>query len=369
VQLQSLIGRVDFLRRHGRVVWPYLTPRKVANLTLNEVEMRLARPNPRSVPPYIKLESTPLCHMSCAGCAHVSKDYKKTLNSTMRMSVDRIAEIVDPVARDLIGVSLSGYGEPLLNQALPDIVTYLRSRRICTTFPTNMSVRLSDAQVDALVSAAPDMMMISLDGASEETYRQYRVGGNFELVLENVRRLVDAKQRLGTARPFLVWKMVIFPHNAHEVPIAKRRAKALGFDACDFVIDNTGPEFAATLAEKNRKMVAARKPCFWAWNTAVIRWDGTVQACCWNKVPLGNAADQGLRDVWRSEPYRQLRRGFARRNYGQSMASDCRRCLGLEAPTEHVVAEPTLRRPPGEPVAIQGRAASDPRSAPVARIE
>jgi MoaA/NifB/PqqE/SkfB family radical SAM enzyme len=330
VGIRSLTGRVDFLRRHGRVVWPYLTPRKVANLTLNELEMRMVRASPRSIPPYIKLESTPYCHMSCAGCAHVSKEYKKTIDHTMRLTVERVAKIVEPVARDLIGVSLSGYGEPLFNRALPDIVTYLREQRICTTFPTNLSVRMSDPQIDELVSAAPDMMMISLDGASEETYSQYRVGGNFQLVLDNVRRLADAKRRLGRDRPILVWKMVVFPYNAHEVEIAKRTAKTLGFDAFEFVADNTGPEFRAEADEKNRKLTSARKPCFWAWNTAVVRWDGAVQACCWNKDPLGNAADQGLRDVLRSEPYRQLRRGFARTAYGESMHPTCRTCLGLD---------------------------------------
>jgi hypothetical protein len=58
----------------------------------------------------------------------------------MHMSVEHIARIVDPVARDLIGVSLSYSGEPLLNRRLPDIVAYLDRRHICTSFPTNLSM-------------------------------------------------------------------------------------------------------------------------------------------------------------------------------------------------------------------------------------
>jgi MoaA/NifB/PqqE/SkfB family radical SAM enzyme len=132
------VSRTDYLRRHARVVGPYATPRKLANLALNEIEMRLARPRPRSVPPYLKIESTPLCHMSCPGCWHHSKDYKKTLEPTMHMDLDRLTAIVDPIAKDLLGVSLSNTGEPLLNRQLPELVSYLHGRRVCTTFPTNL---------------------------------------------------------------------------------------------------------------------------------------------------------------------------------------------------------------------------------------
>src|SRR5262249_17970009 len=105
-----LVRRTDYLRRHAVLTLPYLTPHKVANLVPNEVERRLARARPRSVPPYIKVEATPLCHLSCGGCWHRSKAYKKTLNNKMHLTVERIARIVDPIVRELVGVSLSYSG-------------------------------------------------------------------------------------------------------------------------------------------------------------------------------------------------------------------------------------------------------------------
>ena len=53
----SFVRRVDYVRRHARVVGPYLTPRKLANASLNEAECRFARARPRSLPPYIKLDT------------------------------------------------------------------------------------------------------------------------------------------------------------------------------------------------------------------------------------------------------------------------------------------------------------------------
>jgi hypothetical protein len=86
----SFVRRVDYVRRHSRVVGPYLTPRKIANAALNEAECRVAHTRPHSLPPYIKLEATPLCHLSCPGCVHKSKDYKKTLNNKMHLTVERL---------------------------------------------------------------------------------------------------------------------------------------------------------------------------------------------------------------------------------------------------------------------------------------
>src|SRR5262249_7484547 len=55
-------------------------------------------------------------------------------------------------------------------------------------------------------------------------------GGNIELVFENVRRIADARRRLGKKRPYLRWQYLTFAHNLHEVERAIDMAPTLGFD-------------------------------------------------------------------------------------------------------------------------------------------
>ena len=131
---------------------PYLTPRKIANVLVNLAECRLARPQPQSIPPFIKIEATPLCHLTCSGCVHRSKAYKKTLSRTMQLSGETVSRIIDPIARDLIRVSLSYSGEPLLNRDLPEIVAHIHGRGIYTSFASNLSIPLSDAQAESFVA-------------------------------------------------------------------------------------------------------------------------------------------------------------------------------------------------------------------------
>src|SRR5439155_19972245 len=68
----------------------------------------------------------------------------------------------------------------------------------------------------------------SIDGASPETYAQYRVRGNFERVIANVRRINAHKQAYRSARPRLTWQFVAFGHNQHEIAAARDLAKKLG---------------------------------------------------------------------------------------------------------------------------------------------
>jgi radical SAM protein with 4Fe4S-binding SPASM domain len=67
----------------------------------------------------------------------------------------------------------------------------------------------------------------SIDGASQQTYQQYRVGGDFELAVHNLRMLAKAKSRLDASTE-LAWKFVVFKANEQEIPQAVEMAGQIG---------------------------------------------------------------------------------------------------------------------------------------------
>ena len=129
--------------RHLRKTLPYLTARKLANLALNLAEWKFKTLVPRSMPPYLKVESTPVCQMSCTGCSHHDPDYKRQFHPAMNLTLEDFKRVIDPVKDTLLGVTLSLRGEPLLNRNLPEIVGYAHQEGIATSFPTNLSVQMS----------------------------------------------------------------------------------------------------------------------------------------------------------------------------------------------------------------------------------
>jgi len=179
-------------------------------------------------------------------------------------------------------------------------------------------------------------MYVSLDGASRETYDRYRIGGDFDRVLKNVRLLADAKVAAGSNRPRLIWKLVVFDYNQHEVEIVQRTYKQLGFDDCEFVPDWLGETYKRKNHEFNARLIQEKGACYFPWNAMVITWQGDVKACCHGgrEFELGNAMKDGVRQVWRSVPYQELRSGFATKTFGINMHAECKKCLEYVEPVK-----------------------------------
>jgi hypothetical protein len=91
---------------------------------------------------------------------------------------------------------------------------------------------LNVKKIEAL-AAEPliDLIVFSIDGAWEESYRRYRVNGNLQRALANMEALVHACERAGTAdRVQIIWQYILFEWNDsdEELVDARRRAAEIG---------------------------------------------------------------------------------------------------------------------------------------------
>src|SRR5947208_2874852 len=69
-----------------------------------------------------------------------------------------------------------------------------------------------------------------MDSASQETYELYRIRGKFDNVIANIKKINHFKQLYCTKVPLLRWQFVVFGHNEHELPAARRVAEELGME-------------------------------------------------------------------------------------------------------------------------------------------
>lgn len=328
-ELKFDIKRFHYFRRHFLSFLTHLTFKKVINLILNEIEMRLVIISPKSLPPYLKIEPTPLCQLRCIACGQSKPDFRKQFNNSMHLSLEELKKIIDPISSTTLGISFSVYGEPLLNKNLISMIKYISSKNIGVSFPTNFSVKLGNEEIKRLAKSGLDSIVVSLDGASEDIYNKYRIGGNFNLILKNVKLLSDAKKRLGLKKCRIIWKFIVFDYNKHEVEIVKKQYKSLGFDSYEFVSNFQGDLSKNTKDIYNKSMIKNKKPCYWLWNTIVIRWDGTILPCCSSlQFNLGNAIEENIKKIWNNEKYKTLREGFSKKRYGLKMHPLCIKCFG-----------------------------------------
>lgn len=323
-------NRLGHLKRHLSDFFPHLTSLKVVNIILSLIEKHFKITNLNSLPLYLKIDPGPFCQLRCPYCSHADPNFNIQFQLEDNLSKEKLIKIIKPLKDKLVGVILSHRGEPFMNQSLIELIEYIHKKNIAVSLPTNFSVHLNNDKMERLAKSGLDALYVSLDGASNETYIKYRIGGNFKLILKNVKSLSEFKKKLGVSRPKVIWKFIIFDHNKNEIEIVKRNYKNYGFDSYEFVVDGHNQAKRKQNEKYKRKNRKRKKNCYWLWHIIVIQSDGQVNACCNGKnFMIGNAFKTNILNLWNSDKYKEMRSGFKRKNFPKKMHPFCKKCYGI----------------------------------------
>ena len=309
---------------------------KIKNALLAKAEQKLNRLLPRAFPFQAVVEPTNTCQLHCPLCptGQGIEGRKKGM-----MSLKTAQRIVEELGDYLIDVELDNWGEAFLNPQIFEIISLFAQRGIQTAISTNLS--FSKFDVERLLESGLDHLIVSMDGATASVYQIYRRGGEFSLVLENIRRIVAEKRKRKSLRPFLTLKFLIFPHNQFEQEKFRKLADELGVERVWFqtpyyprnLIDRLYPEieldqnFQAYPETKSRQ----RKNCHWLWTGVSISWDGGVSPCCFgisyqSEYDFGNILEQSFREIWLSPVYQEARAVFLGKKPEDVRAQFCYYC-------------------------------------------
>jgi MoaA/NifB/PqqE/SkfB family radical SAM enzyme len=289
-----------------------LTPRqkhKLRNLFSNEHERLHGVRRLQSHPIYLLIDPSFSCQLQCPSC---HGDMLREGGFSMRhLRPEVLQRLMDAYGETLILVYFANWGEPLLNPQFDALVALMKRYEIWVTTSTNLSLPLSDARVEGLVRSGLDHMILSIDGATPQSYEQYRRGGDLSLVLDNVRRIVAAKRRLRRSTPRLRWQFLVFPWNRHEVSAAQRLAETIGCDEFDahegdmnprVVIpqearppgtNRLSPDHRERLLQLRVEKIAQNKffGCDHLYHQLAVNSDGSVHPCCYVVAP-GHVVDR-----------------------------------------------------------------------------
>src|ERR1700759_189260 len=139
-------------------------------------------------PTSVAVEVTSVCQLRCPSCPTASGATKPTLGRGFLDPAEFERFLRDhPRVRE---VELSNYGEPFLHPRLPEIFEIAAKRDVTLKILNGANLNRAEGDVlEALVKFRVAVLSVSIDGASPQTYSQYRVGGNYEAVLANIRRI------------------------------------------------------------------------------------------------------------------------------------------------------------------------------------
>lgn len=269
---------------------------------------------------YLRLEVSAKCQLKCPLCLTGTHYHRKhSAVGWGHLSLEKFVDFLDknPQIRSL---ELSNYGEMFLHPHIKEIleIAYQRNIELTALNGTNLNY-LPDQIAEMLVKFGFKRMKVSIDGASQATYQQYRVGGDFEQVIANIQKINFYKAKYKSPYPKLKWQFIVFGHNEHELPQAKKMAKELkmSFKAKlnyspkkfsiknpDFVAQETGlgVAYINDFEEKEQKLYSPA--CFQLWTAPQINWDGKLLGCCVNHFgDFGNVFEEGLETLLASEKY------------------------------------------------------------------
>lgn len=286
-----------------------ITPKRILNLYLVRFQRMRAHQKLLGYPLILTIEAANVCNLACPYCFTGAGDVSRPRRHFPLPLYERI---MDELGDRLFQVELHNWGEPLLNKNIPDLIRIATDKGAGTLISSNLSFPFSEERAEALVASGLTQLGVSLDGTTQETYEQYRVNGNLEQVLENVRKISAAKRKLGVTKPRLIWEFHVFEHNQHEVERAKEMAAELGMD-----IDISKGWVAGAEWDPEGPYKFFQAPsvdgCEFLWQRAVINMDAGVAPCCgtfFKEDDFGSVEQQGFRAVWNNRAFQEARRLF-----------------------------------------------------------
>jgi MoaA/NifB/PqqE/SkfB family radical SAM enzyme len=167
------------------------------------------------------------CNLRCAMCPQGPLEGSRGERGRGFISVEVFDRVLAHLRRAGYGVgrpiNLYNWGDPLLHPQLDRILEACSGYNYRAVVSTNLSFPW--ARVHALTRQPVDLLLVSMSGFSEPTYRRNHIGGNFELVLGNLKRL---RENRGAVRA-IVLKYLVFRYNQQEIEAARAFANEAGF--------------------------------------------------------------------------------------------------------------------------------------------
>lgn len=222
----SLMAEVD---EEGRLVFPSelisqfdLKPGTRVRLDVDAEGLCLRRPVTHLAKVYIEPSSQ--CNLNCRTCIRHAWDEPLGVmsESTFSRIIQSLKEFEIPP-----NVFFGGLGEPLTNPNLADMIVQTKALGASVELITNGTM-LDEAVSRRLVDAGPDVLWVSLDGASPEMYSDIRLGSSLPLVIANLKKFSHLRSISRRTAPEIGIAFVAMKKNIGDLPEVMRIGKELG---------------------------------------------------------------------------------------------------------------------------------------------
>jgi MoaA/NifB/PqqE/SkfB family radical SAM enzyme len=273
-------------------------------------------------PSQLNVDITEICNLACVHCLHsefrVSEHY-----SGSSLEPELNAKLVDEVRQHGRNytqyIRYSSNGEPLTHKFVFEMIEYaVRNSGVIVTLTTNGTI-MNDKRIERLLATGVDVVDISIDAFSAETYAKIRIGGNLHVTRANVLNLI-AMSKQSSSKTKVVVSYIEQPLNMHEAKDFEKYWKDNGADYVVIRRFHSCSGAKAELAEESRKInkQEPRRPCLYPWERMVLNARGELVFCPSDWVHgsvIANYRNTSIHEIWHSEFYQKLREAHLRNDF------------------------------------------------------
>ena len=275
----------------------------------------------KGLPISISIEPTTSCNLRCPECPSGLRNFTRP---TGMLDVLFYQNLIDQISDHLWYLTFYFQGEPYLHPKFTEMVNYAVSKKIYTATSTNAHF-ISDENAKKTIESGLHRLIISVDGATQETYSQYRVGGQLEKVIDGTKKILEWKKKLKSKTPYVIFQFLVVKPNEHEIKKIQEMAQTLGVDEVKFKtaqvydFENGHPlipdqeQYSRYKKNAEGKWIIKNEllnQCWRMWSGCVITWDGKVVPCCFDKDAqhqLGDLRKERFTEIWNSAAYNNFR--------------------------------------------------------------
>ena len=309
------------IERYLRAASSGFTVRKVANASLALTEMQRGRRRVRSRPFLLRIEPTNACNLRCPLCLCGTGDDPRKKGI---ISIEDFTHVLETTHRWMMITRLDGLGEPTLHPKVFELIRIAKSYGTSVVMHTNFNTPNCE-DPEPVINSGIDRVVISIDGATQETHGRYRIGGTLETVVARARRLVAERDRRKLKRPIVEIQTVDFDFNRDEQATLRELSRRIGADRYQVTA------VQRTLKESRYDPLHPKR-CAWLWSVLTVAWNLDYRSCtnAWTVPWPRHNFRTSPPDVFWNDPLMQEARRFNLDKSSNVIAQDkgcrCNRC-------------------------------------------
>lgn len=290
----------------------------------------------------IMIEPTNYCNSRCPLCPTGAGILRRAKGF---MAWDLFKRLIDEIKVHRSSITLWHYGEPFFHPNTFEFIKYAAENGLPIISSTNGYAFYKKDSIEKLFRSGLSNLIVSLDGASQKVNSQYRVGVDFDRIIDGLKYFTELKNNMpeNALIPKLTVQMIAFKHNMSHLESVRNIAKQIGaafevktanlnmvpgINFLSYLPDQDEYrryEMNSGINEWNHKGMFENKCSFVASGLA-INWDGSVNPCCFDYQAdyfLGNTNKQSILEIWHDKPLQYLRNEISNNRAGLPICAVC----------------------------------------------